>query len=95
VPEEVDTSLAERRARNSLRRRTYRNRREERLEAINRPEKADLKPATVSVRELSVLTGMSPATIWRHIASGFIPSTKYLNRRLIPYSVVEKLRSGS
>jgi predicted DNA-binding transcriptional regulator AlpA len=91
VPQEVDTSLAERRARNSLRRRNYR---EERLEAINRPDKANLKPATVSVRELSALTGMSPATIWRHIASGLIPSTKVLARRLIPYEYVERLRNG-
>jgi excisionase family DNA binding protein len=88
---DFEDMLAERRAR---RRRNYRDRRGERLEAVNHPEKADIKPAVVSVRELAALTGWSRATIWRDIASGLIPSTKYGNRRSIPYSFVEKLRNG-
>jgi predicted DNA-binding transcriptional regulator AlpA len=88
---DVVDSLSERRAR---RRSNYRDRREERLQALNHPERADIKPAVVSVQELASASGMSPATIWRHIASGLIPSTKVLGRRLIPYSYYERLRNG-
>jgi predicted DNA-binding transcriptional regulator AlpA len=92
VPEFVDSLAAERRARR--RRRNYQDRRAERVEALNHPEKANIKPAVVSVQELASASGMSAATIWRHIASGLIPSTKVLGRRLIPYSYVERLRNG-
>jgi predicted DNA-binding transcriptional regulator AlpA len=97
---EVDTSLAAKRATKQrreslLKRRHYRERKEQRLEALNHPEKANLKPAAVSIAEFAVLSGLSPATINRRIADGTIPSTKYLGRRLIAYSEVERLREGA
>jgi hypothetical protein len=90
--QEVDT--AKRRRESLLRRRHYRERKEQRLEAVNHPERADLKPAAVSVVEFSIVSGLSVATIWRRVADGTIKSTKCLNRRLIAYSEVERLREG-
>jgi excisionase family DNA binding protein len=66
----------------------------QRLEAINHPERADLKPAMVTISEFAIATGLGRATIYRNIAAGIIPSVKLLRRRLIPFSYLEKLRTA-
>jgi predicted DNA-binding transcriptional regulator AlpA len=66
--------------------------RAERLKALS--GRAEVKPATVSVREFILMTGLSHATIYRGIADGSIASTKKNGRRLIAFAEVERLRGG-
>jgi excisionase family DNA binding protein len=62
-----------------------------RIEAVSRPN-PEIEPATVSVNEFVVLTGVSHATIFRHINAKTIKSAKLGGRRLIPFSEVKRLR---
>jgi excisionase family DNA binding protein len=62
-----------------------------RLEAVGSAN-PEVEPATVSVNEFVVLTGVSHATTFRHIKSGTIKSVMLGGRRLIAFSEVKRLR---
>jgi excisionase family DNA binding protein len=70
--------------------------RDERLAMVNDAPKAladapALKPVFISPKEFVLLTGISYATLFRHIRHGKIKSTMLGARRLISYSEIERL----
>ena len=62
-----------------------------RMETISSAHPA-VEPATVSVNEFVVLTGVSHPTIYRWIKAGTIKSVMLGGRRLIAFSEVKRLR---
>jgi excisionase family DNA binding protein len=62
-----------------------------RIEAVGSANPA-VEPATVSVNEFSLVTGVSHPTIFRWIKAGTIKSVMLGGRRLIAYSEVKRLR---
>jgi excisionase family DNA binding protein len=62
-----------------------------RIEAVGSANPA-VEPATVSVNEFVVLTGVSHPTIYRWIKRGVIKSLMLGGRRLIAYSEVRRLK---
>ena len=62
-----------------------------RIETVSSAHPA-VEPATVSVNEFVVLTGVSHPTIFRWIKAGTIKSVMLGGRRLIAYSEVKRLR---
>jgi excisionase family DNA binding protein len=62
-----------------------------RIEAVGGAHPA-VEPATVSVNEFVVLSGVSHPTIYRWIKAGTIKSVMLGGRRLIAYSEVKRLR---
>ena len=67
---------------------------DERREALKDPDRADLPPAAVSIRDFRIMTGLSAATIFRLLLKGKLKSTKLGGRRLIAFSEVERLLRG-
>jgi excisionase family DNA binding protein len=62
-----------------------------RIEAVGGAN-PEIEPATVSVNEFVVLSGVAHATIFRWIKRGVIRSVMIGGRRLIPFSEVRRLR---
>jgi hypothetical protein len=52
-----------------------------------------IKKRGYSVDETVIITGLSRATIYRGIADGSIPSTKYKDRRIISDAVIDAIVS--
>ena len=50
-----------------------------------------LEPLTVTVRDVTRLSGLGPTTVWRLISEGKLESTMVGNRRLVSVSSLKKL----
>ena len=68
--------------------------RAERLAAVYFPDAGEMRPATISIRDFAIASGLSQATVMRRVKDGTFPSTKIGQRRLISYSALERLRLG-
>ena len=66
--------------------------RDQRQAALNDPARAAVRPATISIRDFALATGLSCATIYRRIADGSLKSTKFAGRRLIAWSEIQRLQ---
>jgi excisionase family DNA binding protein len=80
-------------------RRRDQQRRDERLAMLNNeapePTGAAAKPQFLSPKEFSVLVGIGPATVFRHLRDGSLKSTMFGGRRLIPFSEIERLHNAA
>lgn len=65
-----------------------------RIEAVGSAN-PEIEPATVSVNEFVVLTGVSAPTVHRWIKAETIKSVMIGGRRLIPFSEVKRLRGDA
>jgi hypothetical protein len=66
----------------------------ERRAALTDPDRADVRPVAVSVREFMKASGLSAATINRRIRDGSLRSSKRAGRRLISFDEIVRLRHG-
>ena len=54
----------------------------ERREALSKPDRADVRPAALSVKDFRIATGLSHASVYRRLADGTLKSVKIGGRRL-------------